>query len=42
MQQKKRKTYPREFKIETVKLATEGDAKVPEIARDLGIHPNTL
>jgi transposase InsO family protein len=38
----RRKSYTREFKIETVKLVTDGDAKVPEIARDLGIHPNTL
>ena len=38
----KRKSYNREFKIETVKLVTDGDARVPEIARDMGIHPNTL
>jgi transposase len=38
----KRKSYTREFKVETVKLVTDGDAKVPEIARDMGIHPNTL
>lgn len=38
----RRKSYTREFKIETVKLVTDGDAKVPEIARDMGIHPNTL
>jgi len=42
MQTKKRKTYTREFKIETVKLVTEGGAKVTEIARDLDIHSNTL
>ena len=38
----KRKSYTREFKVETVKLVTDGDAKVSEIARDMGIHPNTL
>jgi transposase len=38
----KRKSYTREFKIETVKLVTDGGANVPEIARDMGIHPNTL
>ena len=38
----RRKSYTREFKIETVKLVTDGDAKVPEITRDMGIHPNTL
>ena len=38
----RRKSYTREFKIETVKLVTDGGAKVPEIARDMGVHPNTL
>jgi transposase len=38
----RRKTYTREFKIETVKLVTDGGSHVPEIARDMGIHPNTL
>lgn len=42
MQPKKRKMYTREFKIETVKLVTEGGANSAEIARDMGIHPNTL
>ena len=37
-----RKTYTREFKIETVKLITDGGGHVPEIARDMAIHPNTL
>ena len=39
---KKRKTYTREFKIETVKLITEGGESVPQIALDMGIHENTL
>ncbi len=38
----KRKSYTREFKVETVKLVTDGDAHVSVIARDMGIHPNTL
>ena len=38
----RRKPYTREFKIETVKLVTDGCANVSEIARDMGIHPNTL
>ena len=42
MQRKKRTTYTREFKIETVKLVTQGGASAAEVARDMGIHPNTL
>jgi transposase len=38
----KRKSYNREFKIETVKLVTDGGANVNQIAADMGIHPNTL
>lgn len=38
----RRKSYTREFKVETVKLVTDGTANVPVIARDMGIHPNTL
>jgi len=38
----RRKSYTREFKVETVKLVTDGNAHVSEIARDMGIHPNTL
>jgi transposase len=38
----KRKSYNREFKVETVKLVTDGTANVSDIARDMGIHPNTL
>lgn len=39
---KKRKTYSREFKIETVKLITEGGESVSQVALDMGIHENTL
>ena len=38
----KRKSYTREFKVETVKLVTDGSANATEVARDMGIHPNTL
>ena len=38
----KRKSDNREFKVETVKLVTDGTANVSDIARDMGIHPNTL
>ena len=42
MDAKKRKNYSREFKIETVKLITEGSESVSQIALDMGIHENTL
>jgi transposase len=38
----RRKRFTHEFKIETVKLVTDSDNSVNEIAADLGIHPNTL
>jgi len=38
----RRKRNTREFKIETVKLITDGDNSVAQIAVDMGIHPNTL
>lgn len=34
--------YSREFKIETVKMVTQGGHKVSEVARDLGIHENLI
>lgn len=37
----KRRTYPREFKLDAVKLVAEG-RPVAEVARRLGIHVNTL
>lgn len=42
MQQKKRKNYTREFKIDTVNMATADGANAAEVAREMGIHPNTL
>ena len=38
----RRRRFTREFKIETVKLVTDGDNSVAQIAVDMGIHPNTL
>jgi transposase len=42
MAAKKRKNYSREFKVETVKLITEGGESVSQVALDMGIHENTL
>ena len=36
-----RRSFTREFKIETVRLVTGSDSSVDQIARDMGIHPNT-
>jgi transposase len=38
----RRKRFTRDFKIETVRLVTDSDLTVVEVAEDLGIHPNTL
>ena len=38
----RRRRFNREFKIETVKLVTDSDNSVSQIADDMGIHPNTL
>ena len=37
-----RRKYDREFKLEAVRLVTEGGRGVLEVARDLGIHENLL
>ena len=37
-----RRSFTREFKIETVRLVTGSDSSVDQIAGDMGIHPNTL
>jgi transposase len=39
---KPRSTYTREYKIEAVRLTTEGGVSVAQAARDLGINENTL
>jgi transposase len=41
-EKKPRKTYTREFKIEAVRMTTEGGIKVARAARDLGLGRNTL
>lgn len=38
----KRRSYTREFKIETVETLTATDLSVSQLADDLDIHPNTL
>ena len=38
----RRRRFTHEFKIETVKLLTDSDNSVTQIATDMGIHPNTL
>ena len=42
MEQKRRKVYTREFKVEAVRLATESGKSLAAVARDLGINENTL
>jgi len=37
-----RRSFTREFKIETVKMVTGSDTSVNQVAEDMGIHPNTL
>jgi transposase len=37
-----RRVYTREYKIEAVRLTTEGGLSVAQAARDLGINENTL
>ena len=37
-----RRKFDREFKLEAVRLITDGSRRVSEVARDLGIHENLL
>jgi transposase len=37
-----RRKFTREFKVEAVRLATSGEKKLTEVARELGIRPDTL
>ena len=37
-----RRRFSREFKIEAVNLVAKGGNSIVEVARDLGLHPNTL
>ena len=41
-EKKPRKSYTREYKIEAVRMTTEGGIAVAQAARDLGINENTL
>jgi transposase len=41
-EKKPRKTYTREYKIEAVRMTTEGGIPVAQAARDLEINENTL
>jgi transposase len=41
-EKKPRKSYSREFKIEAVRMTTEGVVSVAQAARDLEINENTL
>jgi transposase len=38
----KRKSYSKQFKIDAVKLVTEGGYKITEASRNLEINPNVL
>lgn len=40
--QRKRSTYNRQFKIDAVNLVINGGRTVTDVARELGIDPNTL
>lgn len=37
-----RRKYTKEFKIEAVRMIEENDTPVFEVARELGVHPNSL
>lgn len=39
---KERKVYDRQFKLDALNMVTQGGRKVREVARELGIDPNTL
>jgi transposase len=41
-QKKKNRKYPREFKLEAVRMSEEDERPVAEVARQLGISPNNL
>lgn len=41
-EKKPRKSYSREFKIEAVRMTTEGGISVAQAARDLEVNENTL
>lgn len=41
-EERKRRQFTPEFKLEAVRLVTEGGKSVPQVARDLGIRPEML
>ena len=41
-EQRERKKYDKQFKLDAVRLVSEGGKKVTEVARDLGIDANSL
>jgi transposase-like protein len=42
MERRKRRTYTREFKAETVRLVVEGGRSIPDVARDLELTESAL
>jgi transposase len=42
LEKRPRKTYTREYKLNAVRLTTEGGISVAQAARDLGLNENTL
>jgi len=42
MTKKKLNTYTSEFKESAIKLALDSDETIPQIAKNLGVNPNTL
>ena len=42
MEKKGRGKYTREFKEDAVRLVTQRDVKISQVALDLGIHENTI
>ena len=38
----KRRRFTREFKVEAVRMALEGEGPQNEVARELGVNPETL
>lgn len=42
MEGRERKTYDKQFKLDAVRLVTEGGRSVREVAREIGVDANTL
>lgn len=42
MERRKRRNFSREFKVEAVRLITEGKRAVAEVARELDVKPERL